>query len=66
MGKPHNFYELIAAIVSFSLEGLVSKIKNQIHFRVSEEKKCAFKSHPWHVNLEINAVDMMYTSYSVT
>jgi hypothetical protein len=33
---------------------------------VSDEKKCAFKSHPWHVNLEINAVDVMYTSYSVT
>lgn len=25
-----------------------------------------FQVHPWHVNLEINAVVMMYTSYSVT
>ena len=46
--------------------GLEINNNNHMLFRVSDEKKCAFKSHPWRVNLEINAVDMMYTSYSVT
>ena len=46
--------------------GLEINTNNHTRFRVSDEKKCAFKSHPWRVNLEINAVDMMYTSYSVT